>query len=131
MRQPIILILIVAILGIGLLFFLISKTPKKTGPGSELIQSELIQRSEVTVGQNGFSPQTLEIKKGKTVVWINQGGEDATVNSDPHPTHNLNRFLNLGQFPSGSSVEATFNEAGTFSYHNHFHPDQRGTVVVK
>ncbi|MBI4092031.1 MAG: cupredoxin domain-containing protein [Candidatus Levybacteria bacterium] len=126
MQKPIILILIAAILVIGALFFLVSKNPRKIGPGSAPIP-----RTEVTVGKNGFSPQSLTIKKGDTVVWINQSGEDATVNSDPHPTHNLHRFLNLGQFPSGSSAEATFNEAGTFGYHNHFNPSQKGTIVVK
>jgi len=126
MQRPIVLILIAAILVIGVLLFLVSKNPKKTGPGSAPIP-----RTEVMVEKNGFSPQTLTIKKGETVIWINKSGKDATVNSNPHPTHNLHRFLNLGQFPSGSSVEATFNEAGIFGYHNHFHPDQRGTVVVR
>lgn len=126
MQRPIALILIAAILIIGSLLFLVSKNPKNTGSGSASIP-----RTEVTVGENGFSPQSLTIKKGETVIWINQSGEDATINSDPHPTHNLHRFLNLGQFPSGSSVEATFNEAGTFSYHNHFNPSQKGAIIVK
>lgn len=126
MQKPVIFILIAAILIIGFLIFSVYKTPNNTGPGSTPVP-----RSEVTVGQNGFSPQTLTIKKGGAVVWVNQSGQDATINSDPHPTHNLHRFLNLGQFPSGSSVEATFNETGTFGYHNHLSPSQRGTIVVE
>ena len=126
MQRPIVLILIAAILIIGFLLFQVSKTPKKTGPGSVPIP-----RLEVLVGQNGFSPQTLTIKKGETVVWINQSGENVTVNSDPHPTHNLHRFLNKGEFSSGSSVQVTFEETGTLSYHNHLNPSQKGTVVVK
>jgi|SRR3989344_3083009 len=126
MQRSTILILIAAILIIGFLIFSVSKTQKKTGP-----ESVFIPRTEVTVGENGFSPQTLTIKKGDAVAWVNQGGDAATVNSDPHPTHDLHRFLNLGEFPSESSVEVTFNEVGTFGYHNHFNPSQTGTIVVQ
>lgn len=126
MQKPITLIIIAVVLGIGLLLFLISRTPKKTGPGSAPIP-----RTEVTVGKDGFLPQTLIIKKGDTVVWINQSGENVTVNSDPHPTHNLHRFLNRGEFSQDSSVQVTFEETGTFSYHNHLNPSQRGTIVVE
>lgn len=126
MQRPLVVILIAATLIIGFLLFQVSKTPKKTGPGSVPIP-----RLEVVVGKNGFSLQTLTIKKGETVVWINQSGGNVTVNSDPHPTHNLHRFLNKGEFSSGSSVQVTFEETGTFSYHNHLNPSQKGTIVVK
>ena len=86
---------------------------------------------DVSLTNNGFVPKTITINKGETVSWINKSNEDGTVNSDPHPTHNLYKFLNLGEFPPGSTVQAIFSETGTFTYHNHLNPSQKGTVIVK
>lgn len=126
MQKPIVFLLIATILVLGLLYFTLPKSPKKTTP-----TPTPIQRTEVILNQNGFTPATLTIKKGQAVRWVNQSGRDATVNSDPHPTHNLNRFLNLGQFPSGNSVQAIFNTGGKFDYHNHLNPSQKGSIVVE
>ncbi len=126
MQKALVPILIVVILGIGILLFLVPKAPKKTGPGSVPIP-----RREVIVGKDGFSPQSQTIKKGETVMWINKSGETVTVNSDPHPTHNLHRFLNRGELPSDSSVQVTFEESGTYGYHNHLSPSQTGTIIVE
>lgn len=85
----------------------------------------------VKLSSSGFSPATIEVAPGTRVVFINESGETATVNSDDHPTHTKYPFLNLGEFGNGSSVQAIFDKAGTFTYHNHLNPSQRGTVVVK
>ena len=126
MRKPIVPIVLIVIIGIGLLLFFVSKTLKKTEPGPPPIS-----RSEVIVNKDGFSPQSLTIKRGETVIWINQSGDTVTVNSDPHPTHNLYRFLNRGEFPSSSSVQVTFEQTGIYVYHNHLKPSQTGTIIVE
>ena len=113
-------ILVILVIGIGIALYFLRGN----------IENIPVQ-NRVTVSKNGFSPSSITIKRGEAVVWINQSGEDASVNSGPHPTHDLHRFLNLGQFPSKSSVGVTFNETGTFDYHNHFHPEQIGAIVVK
>lgn len=123
-------ILVILVIGIGIALYFSKGSILNQTRNTPSSESMPVQNS-VAVNENGFLPSSITIKEGEAVVWINQSGEDATVNSDSHPIHNLHRFLNLGQFTSGSSVEATFSEAGTFGYHNHFHPDQRGTVVVK
>lgn len=85
----------------------------------------------VQVTTNGFNPDSLTVASGAKVVWKNESGGEATVNSDSHPTHQLWRFLNLGTFPNGSSVTVVFEDPGTYTYHNHLNPTQRGTIVVK
>lgn len=85
----------------------------------------------ILVKSSGFEPQTITIKAGTKVVWTNNSGGPVTVNSDPHPTHTLWPFLNLGRFDDGSSVSVIFEKAGTYTYHNHLSPDQKGTVVVQ
>src|SRR5579859_1633009 len=46
-----------------------------------------IAADTVTLTANGFSPQVLTIKHGQTATWVNNSGTQATINSDPHPTH--------------------------------------------
>ncbi len=127
MQKLVLPLIIIAVLVLGLASFLSNRQTKE----SATQQEPPIPRSEIIVDKDGFSPQTLTVKKGDTVVWINQSGGAVTVNSDPHPTHNKNRFLNRGEFASGSSVQVTFVAAGTYGYHNHFNPSQKGTIIVQ
>lgn len=90
-----------------------------------------LPREEVVVNATGFEPQTVTIKAGGKVLWTNSAGGVVNVSSDSHPTHQLNKFLNLGEFSEGSSVEAIFEKPGTYKYHNHLKPEQRGTVIVQ
>lgn len=128
MPKFIIPVLILAALGIAVASFLINRTPVQT---PKQAQEAPIKRTEITVNKDGFSPQSLKIKKSETVVWVNKSGKNVTVNSDPHPTHDLHSFLNRGEFASESSVQVTFDKPGTFTYHNHLNPSQKGTIVVE
>jgi len=51
--------------------------------------------------------------------------------SDPHPVHTDYPPLNLGTFFDGASLSLKFPTAGTYVYHNHLNPSERGTIVVK
>ncbi len=85
----------------------------------------------VVLTQNGFEPKELKIKAGIRVIWTNKSGEPATVNSDNHPTHLLYPFLNLGEFSTGSSLQAIVASPGTYTYHNHLNATQKGTIVAE
>lgn len=76
-------------------------------------------------------PDTLTIKTGEKVVWRNESGENATVDSSEHPTHLDYPPLNLGSFGDGETLELTFDEAGTYNFHNHFDDSQNGTIIVE
>jgi plastocyanin len=97
---------------------------KATKPTAEPIKA-------IKVTKNGFEPSNITIKAGTRLIWINESGEPATVNSDNHPTHLLFPFLNLGEFDNKSSVQADFDKAGTYTYHNHLNPEEKGKVVVE
>lgn len=85
----------------------------------------------VTLTADGFSPATLTIKTGDKVTWVNKSGSAATVNSDPHPTHTGYSPLNLDKFPDEGTLSLTFDKPGTYGYHNHLNPGQKGTIVVQ
>ncbi len=89
-----------------------------------------IKDATIKVTKAGFSPQTLTIKVGTRVIWVNQDAGTVSVNSAVHPTHLVYPPLNLGAFNSGSSVQLVFSKPGSYSYHNHYNPSQTGTIVV-
>ena len=85
----------------------------------------------ITLDESDFSPKNMIVKAGSTVKWINKSGKTASVNSDDHPTHQLNSFLNLGEFANGSALEVVFERPGIYGYHNHRNASQNGTVTVE
>ena len=93
--------------------------------------SETETVAQVMIDQNGFSPKTLKVKAGTTVVWANQSGMAVAIYSAVHPTHLVYPPLNLGEVASGLSVELVFDKPGTYKYHDHLNPSQTGEVVVE
>jgi len=79
----------------------------------------------------GFVPNTLSIRKGEAVVWIN---EDATAHwpaSDVHPTHlRYPEFDPREQVAPGGEWSLVFLQIGTWPFHDHLYPRNRGTVRV-
>ena len=69
-----------------------------------------------------FSPATIEIKKGNTVEWKN---DDIT----PHTA--TSAAFDSGSIASDAGWRHTFTQAGSFPYYCTFHPEMKGTVVVK
>lgn len=51
--------------------------------------------------------------------------------SDPHPAHTTNPELNVGSVPPGEQMSFVVDTKGTFGYHNHLNPAQKGTIVVE
>ena len=87
--------------------------------------------SKITVMDAGFEPDSVTVKVGSKVKWINKTAATANVSSAQHPTHEVYPPLNLGDFEPGKSVSLIFNEAGTYKYHDHLNPTKFGTVIVE
>lgn len=87
---------------------------------------------EVVYTASGFSPKTLTIKTGDTVVFKNNSGEDFWPASGPHPTHtNYPEFDAKKAISSGGSYSFTFTRTGSWKYHNHLNPGSTGTITVQ
>lgn len=104
-----------------------SPTPSEAETPTQVMKEE--NKIDLTV--SGFSPKNLTIKKGAKVVWSNNSGKTATINSNPHPVHTSYTPLNLGSFNDGETLELIFDKAGTYNYHNHFNASQGGTITVE
>lgn len=78
-----------------------------------------------------FEPETLNIKRGDKVTWVNSESGYAWPASDPHPTHTIFPIFDP-QLPmkTGQAWSFTFNETGVFRYHDHLYPSKSGTINV-
>ena len=70
-----------------------------------------------------FSPDSVTIKVGDTVVWTNDDDHDHTVVADD------------GSFKSekighGETFKHTFDKKGKFKYSCSYHPRMKGVIVV-
>ena len=75
-------------------------------------------------GSFGFSPATLTIKVGTTVIWKNMSLAAHTITSDDGQT------FDSGSIAVGGTFRFTFTTAGAFPYHCNYHPYMRSTIVV-
>lgn len=94
-------------------------------------QAKQMEANVVEVKNSGFNPQTITVKVGAKVTWMNKSGDVVAVNSAVHPTHLVYPPLNLGKFNDGESVSLVFDTKGMFKYHNHLNPSETGAVVVE
>ena len=74
-------------------------------------------------GTFAFSPQTLKITVGTTVVWKNTTSAPHTVTSD-------NGSFGSGTIAPGKTFKFKFTKSGTFTYHCNIHPFMTATIIV-
>ena len=100
---------------------------------------------EVEMTNAGFSPKTLTISKGDTVTWTNKVSRKVWPASLVHPTHTVypgsgiakcgsdpdNIFDACSGLAQGESYSFTFNEEGSWGYHDHLAPGFKGTITVE
>lgn len=74
-------------------------------------------------GTFAFSPQTLKIAVGTTVVWKNTTSAPHTVTSD-------NGTFGSSTIAPGDTFKFKFTKSGTFTYHCNIHPFMTATIIV-
>ena len=142
MNSKLLLVIVALIVVFGAFTFFANKntsTPSSTKQSESMKSQQATpvvtqadkQITHVILGDAGFVPKDIVVKAGTTVIWINKSGKVATVSSDDHPTHRLYPIINLGEFPSSSSLQVTFDKPGKYSYHNNNNASQTGTVTVE
>lgn len=96
------------------------------------------QVSTIKYNDSGFEPKEITVTKGTKVAFVNNTDIPLWTVTNPHPEHTdypafdaaANR--QQGDMPKpGEDFEFTFEEAGTFGYHNHAAPEHTGTITVK
>jgi len=100
----------------------------------------------ITYTNQGFSPASINIKKGDTVVWKNESLKDMWPASAMHPTHTIYpgsgiTKCNTAEQPAifdacapvspGSSWSFKFLQLGSWKFHDHLSTTNFGTVNVE
>jgi plastocyanin len=87
---------------------------------------------EVKISSSGYSPATVTIHKGDYVQFTNTDTTTHWPASDPHPTHTGYPGFDADQaLKTGENYRFQFEKVGTWGYHDHLHPNLKGTVIVK
>ncbi|WP_052888564.1 cupredoxin domain-containing protein [Thermogemmatispora carboxidivorans] len=98
-------------------------TPQVTQTASGMapvVQVQITEQNE----RYQFSPQTLTIKKGTRVEWINKSDAPHTV------TSNTGAFSDSGTIGENATFTLLFNTAGTYQYHCSIHTYMTATIIV-
>jgi len=85
----------------------------------------------ITYSDSGYSPSTITVKTGDTIVIKNTSSHSMMFDSDPHPVHTINPELNVDTVAPGESRTFVVDTKGTFGYHNHLNASQKGTIIVE
>jgi len=96
----------------------------------------------ISYTDESFSPNSVTVKKGQTVRFVNNSSQDTWPASAVHPTHSVypektegdcfgSAFDACKRLKPGESWEFTFNEVGEWRYHDHVHASKTGVVVVE
>ncbi len=79
---------------------------------------------DVSIGDSFFNPEFITITPGDRICWTNNG--DYT-----HRTKSLNGLWDSGFLDPGEIYTRTFNDTGSFDYHDPQFPSATGTIVVE
>ncbi len=140
-KNALVTIAVVGVIAIAGIWFLKGSSQTAPQPAYQQIPQVTTQDSAspsatavkniVTITSSGFMPQSITVKAGETVTWINQDSVSHTVNSVVHPTHLVYPPLNLGNLKPGEEQSLSFPEAGAYKYHAHLNPSLTGSVTVE
>ena len=81
----------------------------------------------IAIRNFGFHPQTVTVKAGTTVTWVNC----ETADVDAHTSTANSGEWDSPFLPPGAIYSHTFGQAGTFDYHCVPHPFMEGAVIVE
>lgn len=115
-----------------------SQTPRLQTPQTSSLETE--SENAIVYSDGGYSPNTITVKAGATVIFKNQSSQSMWTASAVHPTHRSypttggclgSTFDACKGIQPGGSWSFKFDITGTWKYHNHLTPGNTGTIVVE
>jgi len=116
------------------------------GDGDQMMEEPAeLQTVTVKITDAGFVPSAVNIKKGDSVTWVNEGSSPVWPASAAHPTHTVYPGSNIAKcgtdegadifdackgLSNGESWTFQFNQAGSWNYHDHLNASHFGKVNV-
>ncbi len=105
-----------------------------------------VEEKVISYTDSGYSPNSLIIKKGDSVVFKNESSKSMWPASAMHPTHTVYDGTSLEEhcpdsdgtafdackgYEVGESWSFTFDKVGIWKYHDHIDASNFGTIVVE
>ena len=149
MNKILIIVLVLAVVVLGGYFLLKGEEAQApTEETSETITTEeenagtpaLTEETVIVYTDSGYSPDSLTIKVGTTVLFKNDSSLSMWPASAMHPTHAVypttggclgSTFDACKGVLPGESWSFKFDIAGSWKYHDHLHPNLFGAIVVE
>ncbi len=94
----------------------------------------------VIITAEGFTPRTITVNDGEDVTWINKDSQEHWPASAVHPLHNNypepggcvgSKFDACKGLTTNGQFVFTFAQRGEWFYHDHLHPANTGSVIVR
>jgi len=86
----------------------------------------------ITYTETGFSPTSITINAGDTIIFKNNSARGFWPASNNHPSHAIYPELDSKKtITAGESWNFTFTEVGSWKYHDHRSNNLGGTIVVQ
>lgn len=119
---------------------------EQTQQNQEQESPGLVATAVVLYTDDGFAPQTFNIKQGETVTFVNGSENPMWPASAVHPTHQVYPGSDIKKcdtaektsiFDACKPIEPnqewsfTFLQKGSWGYHDHLNPGRRGVIVVE
>jgi plastocyanin len=82
-------------------------------------------KNQIVIKDFHFTPETLTVKSGETITWINRDEEPHTVVSVEK------QFKKSGPLDTDEVFTITAGAPGTYTYYCSVHPKMTGTIVVE
>lgn len=116
-----------------------TSTPVNTAPSNTQLttnqtNTSAIEEVHVAITATGFSPQTVTIVAGQSIVWTNSDSAVHTPSPDDHPDHD--KYAGIWddaeqELRNGERYEQLFLTPGTYTYHDHEDERLTGTIIVQ
>lgn len=108
-----------------------NQSSQQSGTTPDTSTNPAAEQVTITYSNDGFSPNSVTVKKGGTVTINNTSDHSVQFSSDPHPSHTGNSELNETVLAAGKTQSFTVTRTGTFGYHNHLDDTEGGTIIVQ
>lgn len=113
---------------------------QQTTGATEITAVVTSEPKTVEITSTVFSPISMTIKAGDTLTFVNKDSSFHWPASAVHPTHSVypesggcigSKFDACKGLAQGESWSFTFNQKGTWGYHDHLNPGLTGTIIVQ
>lgn len=132
-----VVIVVVALAAIGGVVYYRSRgkptaqAPQSGAPSAPTGEEAVVGQQTIEITAGGFSPATVTVTKGTTVVFENRDTTPHWPAAGMHPTHQLcPGFDALRGLQVGESYRFTFNDVKECPFHDHLNVSLRGKVTV-